>query len=188
MRNRRLVTLPALTAGIACLAVGCATETPAGAPAAAPLAGPRPSPSVYFYPAQGQTVDRQDRDRYECHLWARRQSGFDPSLPGPPGQARVVVEPVPPPGHGVAAGAATGAVIGAVVSHPWESAEGAAIGAVAGAMIGAAADASRQQQARQIEASENASRAQLVARFDADVIAYRNALAACLSARGYVVQ
>jgi len=188
MRKSRFVTLPSLTAGIASLVAGCATQAPASAPAEAPVAVPRPSPSVYFYPLQGQPPEQQDRDRYECYLWARRQTGFDPSVPPPAGRAPVKVEAVPPPGYGVAAGAATGAVIGAAVSHPWESVEGAAIGAVAGAMIGAAADASRQEQAAQIEARENATRAEVAQQFDADVIAYRNALEACLSARGYAVR
>lgn len=34
---------------------------------------------VIAYPARGQTVDQQARDRYECHSWAVSQSGFDPA-------------------------------------------------------------------------------------------------------------
>ncbi len=175
---------------LATLAVlgGCATQTPATVPAATPVAVPRPSPSVYFYPLQGQSAEQQDRDRYECYRWARQQTGYDPSLPQPGGSAPVTVQAVPPPGYGVAAGAATGAVIGAAVSHPWDTPEGAAIGAVAGAMIGAAADAGRQQQAEKIEAQENTRRAQVNAHSDAIVAAYRDAMQACLSARGYSVQ
>jgi hypothetical protein len=143
---------------------------------------------VYFYPLHGQSAQQQDRDRYECYLWSRRQTGYDPSRVRPDGGAPVQVTPVPPPGYGVAAGAATGAVIGAAVSHPWDSAEGAAVGAVAGAVIGAAADAGRQQEAERIEAQENAARAQVTAQADAAVLDYRDAMKSCLTARGYAVQ
>ncbi|PAU53768.1 hypothetical protein [Pseudomonas indica] len=34
---------------------------------------------VIAYPAQGQSLDQQGRDRYECHTWAVGQSGFDPA-------------------------------------------------------------------------------------------------------------
>jgi len=51
------------------------------APEPRPAADSMPSTQVYFFPAQGQGADRQERDRYECYLWARKQTGFDPSLP-----------------------------------------------------------------------------------------------------------
>lgn len=35
----------------------------------------------YVYPRQGQSEEQRDRDRYQCHLWAKDQTGFDPSLP-----------------------------------------------------------------------------------------------------------
>jgi hypothetical protein len=34
-----------------------------------------------IYPAKGQSQAQQDRDRYECHSWAVKQTGFDPSRP-----------------------------------------------------------------------------------------------------------
>jgi hypothetical protein len=36
---------------------------------------------LFAYPKNGQTVDQQSRDQYECHSWARDQSGFDPTKP-----------------------------------------------------------------------------------------------------------
>lgn len=179
------ILLPlALLAAVA----GCASETSVSSPA--PVASPpvRPSSNVYYYPLHGQSADQQDRDRYECYLWARKQTGHDPSQPRRDAGAPVQVVAVPPPGYGIAAGAATGSVIGAAVSQPWDTAEGAAIGAVAGAMIGAAADASRQQEAQRIEARENAERERAAAQADAAVIDYRNAMKSCLTARGYSVQ
>jgi hypothetical protein len=163
---------------------GCASEPPPTPSAPLP---PRPSPDVYFYPVKGQTAEQQDRDRYECYLWARQRTGFDPSRM-PPDQAPVRVVAVPPPGHDTAAGAVTGAVIGAAVSQPWETAEGAAIGAVAGAVIGAASDAARQQQAAQAQAQQDQARSQANAQLDAAVQSYRSAMQSCLAARGYSVR
>jgi hypothetical protein len=176
-------TMPALVATLA----GCASQSPASVPVT-PAPAVRPSPTVYVYPMHGQSAARQDQDQYECYLWARRQTGFDPSLPRRGGGAPVQVVAVPPPGAGVAAGAATGAVIGAAVSNPWDTAEGAAVGAIAGAMVGVLADAGRQQQAERIESQENAERARVAAQADAAVFEYRAAMTSCLTARGYAVR
>ena len=35
---------------------------------------------LYVYPTAGQTEEQRDQDRYECHLWAGEQTGFDPSM------------------------------------------------------------------------------------------------------------
>jgi hypothetical protein len=35
-----------------------------------------------IYPKQGQSKDQQAADQYECHNWARGQTGFDPTQPG----------------------------------------------------------------------------------------------------------
>jgi hypothetical protein len=54
-------------------------------------APPAPAPAgddFYVYPRGGQTPEQQSADRYECHGWARTQTGFDPTQPGggaPPG-------------------------------------------------------------------------------------------------------
>jgi hypothetical protein len=36
----------------------------------------------YIYPRNGQTAEQQSADRFECHTWARSQTGFDPTQPG----------------------------------------------------------------------------------------------------------
>jgi hypothetical protein len=38
--------------------------------------------SLFVYPKSGQSADQQARDRFECHRWAKDQSGFDPTQPG----------------------------------------------------------------------------------------------------------
>lgn len=42
------------------------------------------SSELFVYPKNGQGEEDQARDRYECHMWAVHQAGFDPSL-GEPG-------------------------------------------------------------------------------------------------------
>ena len=36
---------------------------------------------LYIYPKNGQSQAQQAADRYECHNWARSQTGFDPTEP-----------------------------------------------------------------------------------------------------------
>lgn len=154
-------------------------------PAPAPQA---PSTTVYFYPKHGQTKQQQDRDRYECYLWAVKETGYDPgNAPAAP-QQRVQVEPATPPGQGTAVGAATGAVLGAAMSRPRHAGEGAVVGAITGAMLGAASDAARQEQAERIQQQYDRqadAQAAVLARRAAD---YRRAMAACLEGRGYTVR
>ena len=37
------------------------------------------APDLYIYPNNGQSEKLQRQDRYECHVWAADQTGFDPS-------------------------------------------------------------------------------------------------------------
>ena len=139
--------------------VGCVSE-----PASRSVPVPPPPPpdtNVYFYPARGQPLQQQDRDKYECNTWAVQQSGFDPSAPNVPPHLRVAVSGGPPPGAGVAAGAVTGAVLGAVVAPPWQAGPGALVGALAGATIGgiaenAAAERTREQLAANVSSAQAA--------------------------------
>jgi hypothetical protein len=38
--------------------------------------------NLFAYPKSGQSAEQQASDRYECHRWARDQTGFDPTQPG----------------------------------------------------------------------------------------------------------
>jgi len=60
----------------------------------APRANPSPPPSTHeeliIYPKNGQVAARQAADRYDCHSWAKAQTGFDPTQVGgggPPANA-----------------------------------------------------------------------------------------------------
>jgi len=149
---------------------------------------PPPTTRVYFYPLQGQNADRQERDRYECHLWAVRKSGFDPSRTPLAPHQRVDVIPEPPPGANTAAGAVTGAMAGAILAGPRQTGAGMVFGAITGAMLGAATEASQQQTARQIQSQYDDRYAREYADAERQARDYRRAMMACLEGRGYSVQ
>lgn len=44
-------------------------------------AGEASGADIYVYPTSGQSERKLDRDRYECHGWASKQTGYDPSQP-----------------------------------------------------------------------------------------------------------
>jgi Glycine zipper 2TM domain len=178
----------ALTLLTASLTIAACASTPPQRHVSAPPQVPSPVTQVYFYATAGQSPAQQDRDRYECYLWAVKQSGFDPSQPQLAPYQRVEVVPMPPPGHDTAVGAATGAVIGAVVSRPHKALGGAVVGAAAGAIIGAASDTARQQQAERIQQRREQQDAQQAARSGQQASNYRRAMAACLEGRGYSVR
>lgn len=191
LTRARHVVLPVL------LAVGLALGGCASAPEERGVQrGPAPAATtvrlpptrVFFYPNAGQTPEQQDRDRYECYLWATKQTGFDPGQPLYAPHVRVEVIPLPPPGHDTAVGAVTGAVLGAAISRPGDAAGGAVVGAMAGAVIGAASDASRRDEAERMEERYARVDAQRLAQIERKAADYRRAMAACLEGRGYNVQ
>lgn len=161
------------------LLAACVTPPPRVV-AAGPAA---PAPRVFVYPAQGQTAEQTERDRYECHLWAVQQTGVDPSRADASPYERVVVQPANPPGAGTVAGAIGGAIIGSIIGGPRNAGAGAILGGATGAIIGSASDANAQAQARDTQARYNQSAAEGRARADS----YRRAIGACLQGRGYTV-
>src|SRR6516165_6651270 len=192
-RTIRSAILSMTLAGCAVL-VGCATTPPPEQRPAPPPPPPRgvvyqqPAPppvnsNVYAYPTRGQTPEQQDRDHYECSIWATQQTGFDPSAPGVPPQHQVHIVSGPPPGSGTAAGALTGAILGAVIAGPWRAPGGALAGAVVGGAIGTAAEASARQ-SQTVTVTDQRALAQIQHR----AANYRRALSACLDARGYSVK
>lgn len=147
-------------------------------------------PAMYFYPSQGQSVERQDRDRFECYQWARNQTGTDPGMtplrgPAPEYDAPQVT------GAGAAVGAVAGAAIGAASTgprygrgHGGGSAEGMIMGAIIGSIIGAAAEnAGAEAQARANEARVRRD----AAASDVPLDGFRRAMGACMSSRGYAI-
>lgn len=166
---------------------GCAPAAYREIPSAG--AGPRtPITQVYFYPKEGQTPEQQSRDHYECYNWAIQQTGFDPSQSSIPPERRVKVVPMPPPGHDTAVLAIAGAVLGALIAGPRHAGAGALIGAGGGLVAGSVSDATRQQQAQQIEEAYNRQDQALDARYEEKANDFRRAMSACLEGRGYNVK
>ena len=138
---------------------------------------PAVAQQMYIYPTQNQSPDQQNRDRYECHIWAVQQTGVDPTNPQMAG--------TPPPYEaqqggllrGGARGAAIGAVGGAIAG---DAGKGAAIGAATGALIGGFRR--RDQRRRQEQARRQYEQYQGQAVGD-----YNRAISACLRGRGYTV-
>ncbi len=176
-----------LTLAVVGLTTACVPARYAEVPVEAEQPPPPPS-RVYFYPTQGQTTEQQDRDSYECYLWAKQQTGYDPSAPNLAPHARVAVIPEPPPGAGTAVGAVTGAILGAAVSSHGNRPEGALVGALAGGVLGTAADAARQEEAARLQENYDRRSGQRQAVIERQAIEYRRALTACLEGRGYTVR
>jgi hypothetical protein len=147
---------------------------------------------LYIYPKNGQDGELQRRDRYECHVWAAGQTGFDPSTYQAP---QPVIHPLPPtarrhdgrfgedPVTGAAKGAAVGAVGGAIGG---DVGKGAAIGAGVGALLGAFRTLERESDRKAIERRREAAEQQ--AEREALRADYNRAISACLEARGYTVK
>ncbi|MGC4028982.1 MAG: hypothetical protein QM696_08935 [Steroidobacteraceae bacterium] len=175
-------TKTAIPLVLAAVLAGCATQPP---PRPVPRLDAQQPPRVYVYPQQGQSPEQTDRDRYECHVWATRESGFDPSRHALAAPVRRTVVPAQSANQTVAAGAATGAVLGAVVADRGDAAKGAIIGAVAGSVLGAAAASAQETEAARIEQQLDRRGDR---RYEREGAGYRRALSACLEGRGYSVK
>jgi hypothetical protein len=158
------------------------------APPPPPAAEPAPAPptQVYVYPTGGQTQEQLGRDRYECHLWAVKQSNFDPSVTAVLPRQRVQVVPMPPSGSDTVAGAVTGAIIGAVVAR--DPGAGAVGGAILGGAAGAVSDGQREARAKAVQERYDQRDDARMAKLDEQAGGYRRALTACLEGRGYTVK
>jgi hypothetical protein len=143
---------------------------------------------VYFYPAQGQSEEQQDRDRYDCHVWAAKQTGFDPSQLVAPREQRAAVVPARAPGETIGAAAIVGAVLGAALAGPGNVGKGVVVGAMAGTVAGSAAVASEQAEADAINAAAERRPARGGGRYEREAADYRRAMSACLTGRGYSVR
>jgi hypothetical protein len=173
------------------LLLWCAAAMLVGA-AAAHAQGTSTTPVIY--PAKGQSAKQQDQDRYECHTWARGESGFDPTQapqPTAPTQNAAATTASTSssgaPVSGMAAGAMGGAAVAELTHH--DAGRGAAAGAIGGAVFQRVKQqqAAQQQQAKQQAAQQQASQQQASARSQQRAT-YERALGACMEGRGYTVK
>ena len=45
------------------------------------LLAPLWADDLMIYPKEGQSVEQQEKDKFECYGWAKNESGFDPMAP-----------------------------------------------------------------------------------------------------------
>lgn len=147
---------------------------------------------LYVYPAKGQSNKQLEKDRYECYLWASKNTGFDPtSATSQKDQAKVVRVPVQNEKQGAALagtviGAIAGAALGAGDRH--DHGQAAVAGAAVGTMIGATVEQKGQIEAEQKARAEAEQIAQQRQSQEDGMDRYRRAFSACLEGRGYVVK
>ena len=125
------------------------------------------SDDIFVYPNKDQSQQQQSQERYECHISAANQSGFDPTAyytsataPMPVGSSgrghyphRQGIDPI----RGAAGGAALGALEGAIGG---DAGKGAAIGTGVGALVGITSTADREHRRKTHYASSCASYSQ----------------------------
>ncbi|MDO8479759.1 MAG: glycine zipper domain-containing protein [Candidatus Rokubacteria bacterium] len=144
-----MTTTHRIVSGMTAIVFAAALSGCASAPA---------TPTIYAYPAQGQTPQKQAQDGSECQTWAKQQSGWDPATSTAKGAGIGLA-------IGALTGAAAGAAIGAATGH---AGTGAAIGAAAGGVGGAAYGGTSQ--------------------YGKGQAGYDQAFGACMSARGYTTK
>jgi hypothetical protein len=128
-----------------------------------------------IYPARGQDGATQQKDEGECFVWARNETGIDPTQQNVPATAVAQQQQ----GRGLR-GAAGGAAIGAIVGDSDDAKKGAAIGALMGR--------SRQNRQNRASADQAQQQNQQSQQMSADSQAtFNKAYGICLQGRGYTV-
>jgi hypothetical protein len=143
--------------------------------AAATMLAGAATAEVFVYPKKGQSQQQFEQDQYQCHSWAKGQTGVDPSAP--------VAAAAPPPAQGGAVrGAARGAAVGAIGGAiGGDAGKGAAIGAGVGAATGRMRQNSYNRQTAAASQQAQAQQAQSIGR-------YEQAYGVCMEGRGYQVK
>ncbi len=147
--------------------------------ATALMAGPALA-EPYAYPSRGQSEEQVSKDRYDCYVWAKKQTAFDPADPPPIDEPRrrssggggLLGNTL----GGAAVGALLGAVGGAIAGN---AGKGAAIGAGVGGTAGAVSTAA---------GTTYTSPEPTYRQGRAGVHDYNRAFSACMEGRGYTVR
>jgi hypothetical protein len=126
-------------------------------------------------PAEGQTAEQQERDQYECHQWASKETGVDPEALA---EQKLAAQPSNDGGGGSAGGAAVGALRGAAGG---DAAAGAARGVGIGRMVSVIRAKKQLREQQSADAQETANLQDQLDKYD-------RAYGACLSGRGYTVK
>jgi hypothetical protein len=136
---------------------------------------PANAQELFFYPMQDQSPELQTNDRAECEVWARDQTGFDPTQPAPG------ASPAPAEQGQVVGGAARGAALGAVGGAiGGDAGKGAAVGAGVGAAAGLL-------HRRRDRIDSGQAQQQAHAEQQGDITEFNRAVSGCMQGRGYSV-
>ena len=152
---------------------------------AASLSAPALAQEQIIYPAQGQSNEQMEQDRFQCYTWARDNSGFDPMAPPTATKA----PPKQKEGGGALQGAAMGGAVGGAIGGIAKGSKkglfrGAAAGAVAGGLLGGVKSNKRQN--KNAQRQQNWEREQ-TAIYTQGRNTYNRAFGACMTGRGYTV-
>ena len=133
---------------------------------------------IIIFPAQGQSDEQIEKDKYDCYQWAKKETGFDPM--------EVPKATAPPPEQeakrgGVLRGAAGGAIVGGII----DGSDGAKKGAAAGGVVGGAR---RHRQGREQQYKEDQWAQEQSAQYSQKRNTYNRAYGACLEGKGYTVK
>jgi hypothetical protein len=136
-----------------------------------------------IYLNKDQTEDQIDKDKYDCYMWAKEQTGFDPM------ETPKTTEPPPPKeakkggiGKGAVRGGLVGVAVGAIAG---DAEKGAAIGAVAGGLTGGMR--SNDQKVSEEKKQEGWAKEQSQQYINKRA-SYNKAYSACLEGKDYTVK
>lgn len=145
--------------------------------------GPLAAQELIVFPAQGQSNDQMEQDKFSCYTWAKNETGFDPMAPptatAPPPKKEA-------PQGGVVQGAARGALVGvAAGAIAGDAGKGAAIGAASGGLLGGMrrGDQRRREEHNQKQWEQDQAR-----QYSQSRSTYNRAYSACLEGKGYTVK
>ena len=131
------------------------------------------------YPAKGQSADQQNRDEYECHQSAQKETGVDPVALAEQATSSPTPDSEGKSGAGSAArGAGIGAMRGAASGDPGE---GALHGAGMGRLLSVIRSRRQMEKQRQQTSTKDSE-------VHAQLEKYDGAYTACLTGRGYTVK
>ena len=139
-----------------------------------------------FYPAKGQSKDQLEKDKYECYVWAKDSSGFDPmktptATTAPPEEE----EKVWGAGETALVGGAGGAIVGGVAGGGKGALAGGLLGSAGGALVGGARSSEQREREERKRREWEQKEANNYARQRNQ---YNRALGACMEGRGYTVR
>ena len=139
---------------------------------------------LIVFPAQGQSDEQMEQDKFACYTWAKKESNFDPmALPtasAPPPKKK---ETKAGAGRGAVGGALLGAGVGKITGG--SAKKGAVVGGVGGAVVGGSRKAATEEENK--KAKEQWANEQ-GAEYMQNRNHYNRAFAACMEGKGYTVK